>query len=67
LAGDGRHGGPPGLLFLLGGVFPRRERPGVGTTVGLVGGSCKAFEVSAGHLSMMPEGWGGGSAETSRR
>src|SRR5260370_28647173 len=64
LAGDGGHGGPPGLLFLLGGVFPRRERSLVGATVGLVSGSWKAFEVRAGHLSMMSGGWGGGSPKS---
>src|SRR5258708_8565801 len=54
LPGDGGRSGLPGLLLLLGGLFPRRERSGVGATVGFVGGSGKVFEADAGHLSMMP-------------
>jgi two-component system OmpR family sensor kinase len=64
LAGDGRHGGPPGLLFLLAGVFPGRERPRVSAAVSLVGGTGKTVEVGASHKSIMPEGRGRGSPET---
>ena len=53
---DGRHGGLPGLLLLLGGVFPGRERPGVSATVGLVGGAREAVEIAASHQSIMPGG-----------
>ncbi len=63
-AGDGGHRGLPGLLLLLGGVVPRRERSGAGAAMGFVGGSREAFEISAGHLSMMPEGRSGGPHET---
>jgi hypothetical protein len=55
LAGDRGHGGPPGLLLLLGGLFPRRKRPGAGAAVGFVSGLCEALEVEAGHASIMPE------------
>ena len=54
LSGAGGHGGRPGLLLLLGDVFPRRERGGEGSTVGFVSSLCEAFE-RAGHISMMPE------------
>jgi hypothetical protein len=49
LAGDGGHGGLPGLLLLLSGVFPRRQSPGVCAAVGFVCGLREAFEVSASH------------------
>ena len=55
LAGDSGHRGPPGLLLLLGGVFPGWEGSEVGAAVGLVGSSCKAFKAGTGHVSMMPE------------
>src|SRR5260370_25628079 len=54
-AGDGGYRGLPGLLFLLGGLFPRRERPGLGAAVSFGGGPREAGEISAGHLSIIPE------------
>ena len=38
LACDGGRDGPPGFLLLLGGLFPRWQRPGVGAAVGFVCG-----------------------------
>jgi hypothetical protein len=62
LAGDGRHRGPPCPLFLLGGVFPRREGGGVGSAMGFVGDPGQAFDmVSTAHVSMMPNGRSDGS------
>ncbi len=54
-AGERGRGGPPGLLFLIGGLFPRRQGSGAGAPVGFVCGSREALEVRAGHHSMMPE------------
>jgi hypothetical protein len=50
LASDGGHGGLPGLVLLLGDVFPRRERLGMSAAVSFVRGSCEVFEAGAGHL-----------------
>ncbi len=47
--GNRGNGGPPGLLLLLGGVFPRRQGPWVSAAVSLVGGAREAVEVGAGH------------------
>ena len=55
LAGDGRHRGPPGLLLLLGGVFPGWEGSGVSAAMSFVGSLRKAFKAGTGHVSMMPE------------
>src|SRR6266550_8419719 len=55
LCGDGGHSGFPGLLLLLGGVLPRRQRCGMGAAGGFIGGSCEVFEAGAGHSSIMSE------------
>src|SRR6266851_447928 len=44
LPGDRGHGGLPGLLFLLGAVFPRRERARLDGPVGFVGSLREVLE-----------------------
>src|SRR5258708_35253178 len=52
LPGDGGRSGLPGLLLLLGGLFPRRGGSGVGAAGGFGGGSGRGVAGDAGALSM---------------